>query len=98
MQDVKHYNKGGTVLGYLNLRMIQTVHGVSCDKTDHILLKIVHKYVPPDKISTLKPVHTPFRADPEYEKELPEQLPATPTELKELEKRYMGTFPGILVY
>jgi hypothetical protein len=88
--------KEGTVLGYLNLRIIQTIHGVSCDQTDHILRKIVHKYFPPDKISTLKPVHTPFRTDSEYEKELLEQLPATPTELKELEKRYMGTFPGIL--
>ena len=45
---------------------------------------------PPHKIadSKLKQVHTPFRTDSEYEKELAEQLPATEDELKLLEQRY----------
>jgi hypothetical protein len=39
--------------------------------------------LPPLKIeeSKLKPVHTPFRTNSEYQKELMEQLPATGQEL-----------------
>ena len=90
--------KEGTQLSYLNLRIIQSEHGVSYDQTEHIIHKIINKYFPPSKIeeSKLKPVHTPFRTDSEYEKELMEQLPATGQELKALEERYGGTFAGIL--
>jgi hypothetical protein len=90
--------KGGTVLKYLNLSIIQTEHGVSFDQTEHIERKIINKYFPPSKISEnkLKPVHTPFRTDPEYENELMEQLPATGSELKALEEKYGGTYSGIL--
>lgn len=90
--------KGGTVLSYLNLRIIQTEYGISYDQTDHIERKIVNKYFPPSKIeeNKLKPVHTPFRTDSDYEKELMEQLPAVGSELKALESKYGGTFAGIL--
>ena len=39
----------GTVLKYLNLRIIQTDYGVSIDQTQHIKTKIVDKYFPLDK-------------------------------------------------
>ena len=90
--------KQGSILMYLNLRIIQSIYGVSYDQTQHIIRKIINKYFPEWKIAEngLKPVHTPFRTDSEYEKELMEQLPATGKELKALEEKYGGTFPGIL--
>jgi hypothetical protein len=86
--------KEGAQLSYLNLRNIQSEYGVSYDQTEHIIRKIINKYFPPSKIeeSKLIPVHTPFRTDSDYEKELMEQLPATGQELKLLEERYGGTF------
>ena len=90
--------KEGTTLSYLNLRIIQTEHGISYDQTDHIRRKIIAKYFPSSKIgdSKLKAVHTPFRTDSDFEKDLVEQLPATGDELKALEERYGGTYSGIL--
>eukprot|EP00956_Cyclotella_meneghiniana_P029504 scaffold71543_cov60-Cyclotella_meneghiniana.AAC.2 len=90
--------KEGSRLSYLNLDIIQTEHGVSYDQTDHIRRKIINKYFPPEKIaeSKLKPVHTPFRTDSDYEKELAEQLPASKDELKSLEQRYGDSYGTIL--
>lgn len=90
--------KEGTKFKYLNLEIIQTEHGVSYDQTDHIQRKIINKYFPPDKIndSKLKQVHTPFRTDSDYEKDLAEQLPATKDELKILEERYGDSYGAIL--
>ena len=90
--------KEGTILSYLNLRIIQSEYGISYDQTDHIQRKIVNKYFPPSKIgdSTLKAVHTPFRTDSAFETELLETLPATGTELLALEQRYGGSYASIL--
>jgi hypothetical protein len=90
--------KEGAQLSYLNLRNIQSEYGVSYDQTEHIIRKIINKYFPPSKIEDpkLKPVHTPFKTDSDYEKELMGQRPATGQELKSLEEPYGGTFAGIL--
>eukprot|EP00956_Cyclotella_meneghiniana_P008309 scaffold11091_cov47-Cyclotella_meneghiniana.AAC.1 len=90
--------KEGEKFQYLNLDIIQTEHGISYDQTDHIRRKIINKYFPPDKISEskLKPVHTPFRTDSDYEKDLAEQLPASEDELKILEQRYGDSYGAIL--
>jgi hypothetical protein len=90
--------KQGAQLSYLSLRIIQSNHGVSYDQTEHIRRKIINKYFPPDKVSEspMKAVHTPFRTDSEYKKDLMEQLPATKEELKCLEEEYGGSFPEIL--
>jgi hypothetical protein len=34
----------GDQLSYLNLRIIQSEHGVSYDQTEHIICKMVNKY------------------------------------------------------
>ena len=55
--------KTGMLLKYLNVRIIQSEHGISLDQSEHIQDHIINKYFPPAKIedSHLKKVHTPFR-------------------------------------
>jgi len=86
----------GSKLMYLNLRIIQTVYGVSFDQTDHIQRTIVDKFFPPETTEILKSVHTPFRTDSQYELDLAEQLPATDSQLSALIKKYGGSFGEII--
>jgi hypothetical protein len=88
----------GSIIKYLNIRIVQSIHGISYDQTEHIERKILQKHFPNDKIgdSIMKEVHTPFRTDNQYEIDLLEQLPATKEELKELVKRYGAGFSSIL--
>ena len=88
--------KTGAKLEYLNFRIIQSPHGISFDQSEHILKTIIHKFFPPSTTERLKSVHTPFRTDSAYEVELLEDLPATPSQLESLIKRYRGTYPEIL--
>ena len=87
----------GTELKYLNIRIIQSDHGISYDQTEHIH-KMLKKYFPDEKIadSTMKEVHTPFRTDNQFEIDLLEQLPATKEQLKLLEKKYGAGYSSIL--
>lgn len=86
----------GTHLEYLNLRIIQTKYGISYDQTEHINDEILTAYFSNDSDERYKSVHTPFRTDNVYERELAEQLPATPSQLLALEKKYKGSFPSII--
>ena len=86
----------GSRIKYLNLDIIQSQHGISYDQSAHIEDTIKSKFFPPDSTSTLKPVHTPFRTDSEFELDLCEELPASSDLLKDLHKRYGGTYPEIL--
>ena len=88
----------GTLLKYLNLRIIQSPFGISVDQSQHIEHTIINKYFPPEKVaeSGLKAVHTPFNTCNKYEIDLLEQLPATGEHLKALEKRYDGTYASII--
>jgi len=90
--------KTGMLLKYLNIRIIQSKHGISIDQSEHIQDHIINKYFPPAKIedSHLKKVHTPFRTDNKYEIDLLEELPATPEQLKILEQKYGGTYASII--
>jgi len=90
--------KSGSQIKYLNIRIIQSIYGISIDQTEHIEHKIIQKHFPPDKIvdSKMKEVHTPFRTDNQYEIDLMEQLPATKEQLQDLELRYGGGFSSIL--
>jgi hypothetical protein len=87
----------GTLVKYLNIRIIQSDLGISYDQTEHIERKILQKHFPDDKIgdTIMKEVHTPFRTDNQYEIDL-FQLPATKEELKKLVKRYGAGFSSIL--
>ena len=86
----------GTVLKYLNLRIIQTDYGISYDETQHIKSTIVDKFFPPNMTERLKSADTPYRTDSEFEKALCETLPETAEELHKLEKDYDRTFHSII--
>ena len=89
--------KTGSRLDYLNLRIIQSSAGISYDQTEHIQDEILPIFFPPDSTERLKPVHTPFRTDSAYERELAEALPAqAPGQLQRLEQRYKGSYPRIM--
>lgn len=75
----------GAILNYLNFRIIQSEHGVSIDQTDHIL-DLVNSYIPVD--TKTSPVDTPLRTDRQFQSEVSTSLPASPSDLKALEKEY----------
>ena len=86
----------GTVLKYLNVRIIQIDYGVSIDQTQHIKTKIVDKYFPLDKTECLKSADTLYRTDSKYEKALAEALSAQGKELADLEQKYGGTYHSLV--
>ena len=79
----------GPVIQYLNLQIIQSDAGISFDQTQHIL-KMLEPHYP--KTSSFTRTDIPFRTDREYEQELMNAIPASPTELKLLEKEYKGSY------
>ena len=91
-------SQGGTLLKFLNFRIIQTTHGISADQTQHIddMLK---KYFPPG--TKVQKTDTPLRSDRQFQEEIYNSVPATPSELKGLEKQYgfkYGTVYGELMH
>ena len=82
--------KTGSTIFYLNIKIIQTSHGISCDQTEHIKEKIVKPRF--GETNTFKKTHSPFLVNNQYENQLSEQLPATPTQLKQLEATHGGSF------
>ena len=86
----------GTVLKYLNVKIVQTDFGISIDQTQHIKTTLIDRLFPPNRTERLKPVDTPYRTDGEYERALAEALPATGQELKALEDQYLGSFHSII--
>ena len=86
----------GTVLKYLNIRVIQTDMGISIDQTQHIKTNVVEKYFPPNRTERLKSADTPYRTDSEYEKALAETLPARGKELTDLEIQFGGAYHSLV--
>ena len=82
----------GNVLHFLNMRITVGKQGISLDQTEAIITFCRQYWGLPEK---LKSVKTPFRTDSELEKELLEDLPANPMELKRLEKEYGGSYRSI---
>ncbi len=70
--------------------------GVSFDQAHHIKTTIINKWFPPSLTERIKGVDTLFRTDPQYERALSEQLPATGDDLKCLEKKYGGKYNAII--
>ena len=77
----------GTLLHFLNYRIIQSPAGVSLDQTTHILEK-VDKYTSPGS----KKVHTPLRTDRQFDDDIYLSLPASKEELQHLAQEYGGSF------
>ena len=86
----------GSVLKYLNLRIVQSKYGISFDQTEHIRSTILDEWFPNESKENVKPVHTPFRTDNTYERELAETLPASSAELIRLAKEYRGSYPALV--
>ena len=86
----------GSVIKYLNVRIIQTELGISIDQTHHIRTSILDNWFKPTKTERLKSADTPYRTDSQYEKDLQEQLPATGTQLAKLEKDHGGKFNALI--
>jgi len=79
----------GPILQYLNLQIIQSDAGISIDQTKHIL-KMLEPHFPKDSSFTATDI--PFRTDREYEQDMMNAVPASPSELKLLEKEYKGSY------
>ena len=78
----------------MNFRIIQSEHGVSIDQTDHIL-DLVNSYIPVD--TKTSPVDTSLRTDRQFQSEVSTSLPASPSDLKALEKEYGFKFSSLYV-
>ena len=78
----------GLVLKYLNFRIFQSTLGFSIDQKDHIM-ELVNEWFPTGEFRNL---HTTFRTDSSYEKELLAALPLTRHALHKAEMEYHGKF------
>ncbi len=87
----------GSVLKYLNIRIVQSEYGISFNQTHHIKTTIIRKWFPLSSTERIKGVDTPSCTDPQYECALAEQLPATRDKFKRLEKKYDGKYNSIIV-
>ena len=74
------------------MRITVSNKGISLDQTESIIDFCRKYWGHQDKLKT---VHTPFRVDKEYEKELASSLPASPSDLKILEKEYGLSYRSI---
>ncbi len=82
----------GSVLKFLNLRIIQSPHGISFDQTQHIQNTILHDYfqdVPPTSIPRQL---YPFPLEATFEKRLYEAAPLVGIDLTNATKRYRFSF------
>jgi hypothetical protein len=86
--------QSGSILNYLNLRIVQSPDGISYDQTQHIKDTIIDFWFKPSKQNNrfIKPVDTPFRTDSDYERELADTLPADEASLQTLELEYGATY------
>ena len=88
----------GTLLKFLNFTIVQSPHGISADQTTHIG-EMLTKYFR-DGVHVQK-TDTPLRSDRQYREEIYNSMPASPTELKALEKEFgfkFGTVYGELMH
>jgi len=82
----------GLVIYYLNYRIIQSQHAISIDQTQFIL-DIVHHYIP--RNSKCPKTDTPLRTDRQFDSEILNCIPASPSELKHLSNKYKGDYRTI---
>lgn len=91
-------SQDGTMLKFLNFCIIQSPHGISADQTPHID-EMPKKYFPPG--THTQKADTPLRSDRQFREEIYNAVPATPSELKALEKEFgfkYGTVYGELMH
>lgn len=82
----------GDEISFLNYRIIQSVHGISVDQTQHII-DMVNDFLPPDV--KVKATNTPLRSDKQFNEEVFLSVPATPAELKSLKREFGHKFSSV---
>ena len=86
--------KDTTKIDFLSLRIYKTNLGTSVDQTYHIYKNIISGYFDPGH--SPKITNTPIRATSTYERDLANDVPLSPIELEQYEKRYRGTYNVII--
>ena len=82
----------GSVLKFLNLRIIQSPAGVSFDQTMHIKNTILYEYFKDVPDTSIPKQVYPFPLDAAFEKRLYEAAPLTGVDLLNVTKRYRFSF------
>jgi hypothetical protein len=80
-------SKQGSVLKFLNLRLIQSPHGISFDQTKHIQSQILEPYFVNTPKSSIPRHPYPFPIEASFETQLYEAPPLTGLDLKTMETK-----------
>jgi hypothetical protein len=86
----------GTILRFLNLRLIQSPCGVSMDQTLHIKTKILHEYFHGILPTSIPKTYYPFPLEASFEQSLYEAPPLTGRDLQLKEKAFCFSFSHIV--
>ena len=81
----------GSVLEFLNMRIVQSSHGISLDQGTYVY-NLVHNYFKAPDLERIKTVTTPLRYDSKYNQELYESTPLSDSELLEASLKYRGSY------
>jgi hypothetical protein len=81
----------GSVLSFLNLRIIQSPDGISIDQTDHVVDSIIEPYFKLRDISKLVRITSPFPTDTSFEQQLYESPVLTGSALRAIELKHHGS-------
>ena len=84
----------GQELSYLNLRIIQSEHGISIDQAQHIERTIIEPYW--NHVTDKKKIYfceSPFPIDSSFEKQLFDSFPLDSDGLQEFENKHHGSLP-----
>jgi len=82
----------GSVLKFLNLRIIQSPSGISFDQTDHIKNTILQDYFKNVPVDSIPKQLYPFPLEASFEKKLYEAAPLTGIDLVNVTKRFRFSF------
>jgi hypothetical protein len=86
----------GSVLKFLNLRIIQSPHGISFGQMQHIQTTILHDYFKDIPTDSIPHQLYPFPLDATFEKCLYEAAPLTGIELTNVTKSYRFSFSHLV--
>ena len=73
----KYSTQDGNIIKFLNLRIIRSIHGISLDQTQHIIMNILNSYWKNKNTENVPWQSAPFPTDPKFEHALFLSLPLT---------------------
>ena len=85
--------QSGAELSFLNLRIIQSNHGISIDQTQHIERTILQPYWLDHPTNKIYFKESPFPLDTKFEYELYDALPLQDSDLVSHHKKHNGSLP-----